>query len=261
MNLVLNPVWPEAFKSPSQEARVVTEEWAASNLYCPSCESDEIRIAPPNTRAIDFACPQCDHRFQLKSSKILSETRIVDAGYEAMISAIRDDVRPCLFVLNYTHQWAVQNLLLIPRMFRTESVIQKRKPLGKDARRAGWIGCNILLSGIPSDGKLWVVRGGLVIDKAAVRGQYRRIQPLGDLEVRARGWTLDVLKFIRQLNRRTFSLHDIYASELELSRLHPGNRNIRPKIRQQLQVLRDMGLVQFTARGRYSLIGLDSETH
>ena len=33
--------------------------------------------------------------------------------------------------------------------------------------------------------------------------------------------------------------------------LHPDNRHVLDKIRQQLQVLRDMGFVEFLGRGRY----------
>jgi type II restriction enzyme len=33
--------------------------------------------------------------------------------------------------------------------------------------------------------------------------------------------------------------------------LHPDNRHVRDKIRQQLQVLRNLGLVEFLGRGRY----------
>ncbi len=37
----------------------------------------------------------------------------------------------------------------------------------------------------------------------------------------------------------------------ELRELHPKNRHIRPKIRQQLQILRDNDTLRFIARGRY----------
>src|SRR4051812_24473963 len=77
-----------------------------------------------------------------------------DAGYAAMIRAIRADRTPNLLLLQYSNTWTVQNLLLVPRMFFTESVVEKRKPLGPDARRAGWVGCNILLGEIPPDGKI-----------------------------------------------------------------------------------------------------------
>jgi len=66
-----------------------------------------------------------------------------------------------------------------------------------------------------------------------------------------RGWTLDVLNLLRSLHKQTFSLADAYALEPHLASLHPSNRHIRPKIRQQLQLLRDIGLIDFLGRGHY----------
>ena len=40
-----------------------------------------------------------------------------------------------------------------------------------------------------------------------------------------------------------------YALEDNLSRLHPANRHVRDKIRQQLQILRDLGLLEFLGGG------------
>jgi hypothetical protein len=37
----------------------------------------------------------------------------------------------------------------------------------------------------------------------------------------------------------------------QLEDLHPANRHVRDKIRQQLQVLRDLGLIEFLGRGGY----------
>jgi len=73
------------------------------------------------------------------------------------------------------------------------------------------------------------------------------------LKVEKRGWTLDVLQVVQSLNKPEFSLQDVYQFEKDLSHLHPANRNIQPKIRQQLQVLRDMGLVTFLGSARYRL--------
>lgn len=42
-----------------------------------------------------------------------------------------------------------------------------------------------------------------------------------------------------------FSLNDIYSFENFLKSKHPNNNNIRDKIRQQLQFLRDKGMVKF----------------
>jgi type II restriction enzyme len=41
--------------------------------------------------------------------------------------------------------------------------------------------------------------------------------------------------------------------ERSLAQLHPANRHVRDKIRQQLQVLRDLGLLEFVGRGKYRL--------
>jgi len=75
-----------------------------------------------------------------------------------------------------------------------------------------------------------------------------------------RGWTLDVLNLLRSFilsrsgeGRTNFSLSDAYSLEPHLVSLHPSNRHIRPKIRQQLQVLRDLGLLHFIGDGNYRL--------
>ncbi|MHB8412748.1 MAG: hypothetical protein ACYDDI_12505 [Candidatus Acidiferrales bacterium] len=68
-----------------------------------------------------------------------------------------------------------------------------------------------------------------------------------------RGWTLDVLNLVRSLHKQNFWLADAYALEPHLASLHPANRHVRDKIRQQLQVLRDLGLVGFLGGGNYSL--------
>jgi type II restriction enzyme len=56
---------------------------------------------------------------------------------------------------------------------------------------------------------------------------------------------------VRGLNKNEFTLRDVYAFATHLEKLHPGNRHGRDKIRQQLQVLRDLGFVEFFGRGRY----------
>jgi len=38
-----------------------------------------------------------------------------------------------------------------------------------------------------------------------------------------------------------------------LKALHPQNQNVRAKIRQQLQILRDLGLLDFISLGEYSV--------
>jgi type II restriction enzyme len=77
--------------------------------------------------------------------------------------------------------------------------------------------------------------------------------PLEKLGHEARGWTLDVLNVLRSLGRKEFTLAEVYARGEELQRLHPQNRYVEAKIRQQLQRLRDLGFVEFLGRGAYRL--------
>ena len=86
-----------------------------------------------------------------------------------------------------------------------------------------------------------------------VRDRFRRVKPLKEIPVPQRGWTLDVLTAIRSLKAPTFSTRDAYELVPHLEALHPGNRYVREKIRQQLQVLRDTGFLVHPSRGTWSL--------
>jgi len=232
----------------------MTEEWAAQNLYCPACPSDRVARQPVNTEAIDFVCSQCDAPFQLKASRQPIRNKVQDAAFDAMKRALERDRFPHLFLLRY--DWdsrRVADLILIPRYFLSLSAIEVRKPLGPDARRAGWVGCNILLDRVPPDGRISVVASGAPIDETLVRRRFRAARAMSRVVSPERGWTLDVLAALRSLKRDEFSLGDAYSLEDRLTALHPNNRHVRPKIRQQLQVLRGLGFVTFLGRGRYRL--------
>ena len=68
-----------------------------------------------------------------------------------------------------------------------------------------------------------------------------------------RGWAIDVLNAVHNINKKEFELCDVYRYEKELSSMHPSNFHIRDKIRQQLQVLRDKNLLVFLGNGKYKL--------
>jgi type II restriction enzyme len=171
-----------------------------------------------------------------------------------MIRAVRAEQVPNLFLLRYSSNWLVTDLPLIPSFFFTESVIERRRPLSPLAHRAGWVGCNILLNNIAQDGRIPVVTKGVATSPKQVRNEYQRLKPLSDIGLKTRGWTLDVLNVLRRLGRRSLSLSDLYQFEGRLQALHPDNKNIRPKIRQQMQVLRDLSLVAFEGGGRYRVL-------
>jgi type II restriction enzyme len=244
----------DRYKSNSQRARIGTEAWGALNFFCPVCNSPRLDIAPRNAAAVDYRCPKCDSPFQLKSQSKPFGTKIVDAAYSEMKRAILSDRTPNLYVLHYDlAQWAVRTVILIPHFGFALSAIECRPPLGPGAQRAGWIGCNILLSKIPADARIPIIESSKFMPASEVRRAYKRLRPLEKLKVETRGWTLDVLNIVRSLNKKEFSLADVYVHADELAKLHPKNAHVADKIRQQLQVLRDLGLVKFLGAGYYVL--------
>jgi len=131
-------------------------------------------------------------------------------------------------------------------------VIEKRKALASTARRAGWVGCNIDVSNVPDLGKIFFVQNGVVKSKDEVLEKWSKtafIKSTGNIE--AKGWLLDVLLCVEKINKQDFSLDDVYAFESVLQAKHPENHNVKAKIRQQLQFLRNKGVIEFLGRGHY----------
>ncbi len=65
------------------------------------------------------------------------------------------------------------------------------------------------------------------------------------------GWKLEVFNCLLNIKGTEFTIADINLFVPVLSRRFPGNNNIEAKIRQQLQYLRDIGLVEFLSKGKY----------
>jgi type II restriction enzyme len=99
-----------------------------------------------------------------------------------------------------------------------------------------------------------VVNEGTISPPAQVRERYRLARKQVDgLTVKQRGWRLDVLRVIQSLGKAEFTTADAYIFERELEQLHPDNRNIKAKIRQQLQELRDRNLLLHVDHNRWRL--------
>ncbi|MBW8041776.1 MAG: hypothetical protein FVQ85_17505 [Planctomycetes bacterium] len=71
------------------------------------------------------------------------------------------------------------------------------------------------------------------------------------------GWRLDTFNVVSKIPVNIFKLDQVYANKQHLQELHPENRNIDAKIRQQLQELRDLGLVEFLGGGVYRKLWKD----
>ena len=241
------------YTSKSQKARIFTESWIAENGYCLACDSDRLISTSPNTKARDFECVTCGHPYELKSALRPFGSRVVDGAFVSMMGRINAGTLPTFLLMRYSAALAITDLSAIHRVLITPDLIEKRKPLSPTARRAGWVGCNLLLRGVPPEGRVSLMTSGALEDRTYCRNIFKKTAALATQDFRSRSWSRAVLFCLHRLPSAKFTLKDVYAFEFELSQLFPNNHHIRPKIRQQLQILRDAGLVIFEQPGYYRL--------
>lgn len=65
------------------------------------------------------------------------------------------------------------------------------------------------------------------------------------------GWTKEIFILLNMIEKDVFSLKDVYDFTPYLKSKYTENFNIDAKIRQQLQFLRNLGLIEFEERGIY----------
>ena len=245
----------ENYKSNSQKIRVITEQWVSNNLFCPYCGKEKIAHFENNRPVADFYCPDCAEEYELKSKNGTIENKVNDGAYDTMIKRIESINNPNFFFMNYNKQdLHVKDFLMVPKYFFSPEIIEKRKPLSDTASRAGWVGCNIVLKQIPEEGRIFIVKNEIEIPQKEIISKVKRTDFIKQYKLDARGWVLDVLNCVNQIEGRDFTLEQMYKFEDVLSKKHPDNNHIKDKIRQKLQILRDKGILEFRGRGHYRKI-------
>lgn len=255
MNLSLDATSVAGYHSATQIARVITETWVAENMFCPHCGNPWLQHFPNNQPVADFFCPTCRNQYELKSKAGKLGKKVNDGAYNTMIQRITGNDNPDFFMMSYSPKTrTVVDFIMIPKYFFVPALIEHRKPLAETARRAGWIGCNILLDQIPEQGRIKIVENGVSHSVNTVVQKVNQAEKFKIDSIEARGWLFDTLSCVNAIQTREFTLSEIYQFEGLLAQKHPTNKNIRPKIRQQLQVLRDKGFLQFLGNGVYEKV-------
>lgn len=256
----MNPSLAEGYSSRSQAARRITEDWASRNLFCLACASDRVTPERPNAPVTDYRCPECGAAYQLKSVKGSFGSTVSNSAYAPKLAAILNDRAPHYAFLQYSEPaWLVTDLFVLPGYLLSPAVIQERRPLRETARRSGWIGSNILLSRLPVDARVQVVSAGVARDPLEARRDWRRYSFLQTDRRSRGGWGATMLLCVRALQQETksdeFTLQNFYKRfGTELASRYQNNKHVEAKIRQQLQVLRDGGVLEFLGRGRFRVI-------
>lgn len=254
MNLSFNTKLAEGYSSNSQVARILTENWVKENAYCPCCGELSLNEFENNRPVGDFYCKRCNEEFELKSKKGKLSRTVSDGAYSKMIERINSNNNPNFFFLTYSKDWTVNNFLIIPKQFFRTEIIIKRKPLSENAQRAGWIGCNIDISNIAQAGKVFLIKESKLIDRKIVESSFKKTLFLREKSVESKGWALDVMMCVDAIKKEKFVIEDVYKFEEKLRSKYPNNNFIKDKIRQQLQLLRDKGIIEFVGRGHYKKI-------
>lgn len=197
-------------------------------------------------------CGECEEPYELKSKAGHYTRWVADGEYSTLLETIRTGNTPNLLLLEYDPSaLAVVRLQAIHRTLLSPLAVVARKRLSAHARRAGWQGCNLDLRTVPEVGRVPIVWDGAVLPWESVLSTWSRFEFMVHVRPESRGWLRDVLACVQRLPRAAFSLNEVYAFERELALLHPGNQNVRPKIRQVLQVLTAKGTIKRIRPGFY----------
>ncbi|WP_428529175.1 DpnI domain-containing protein [Roseibium sp.] len=129
------------------------EEQIRLAIDCPSCKRNKtLKRLPPNFKCADIICDFCGYLAQVKSRTtetphILPKT-ILGAAWGPQSERMEAGIFFPLFVVQTNKTRTRVNAFYLPSDLQTRDMFVPRKPLGPKARRAGWQGYYINLSGI-----------------------------------------------------------------------------------------------------------------
>lgn len=250
--LTLDASLAARYTSKAQQARVMTEAWVGRYLPCARC-GGRLDETTAGTRVHDFTCRSCGNEYELKSKSGRFGKKIPGGAYAAMMDRLRSTRRPSLILCEYDIvERTIKAVTVVPGFAFVPSLVEARKPLARTAQRAGWVGCNINLSLIPESARIPLVESGRVRRKRDVCEDWGRVNFLdSDESSESRTWLLETMRIVDQLES-PFTTTDAYLQEDQLQVRFPRNRNVRAKVRQQLQVLVANGYLTRVGRGEYA---------
>ena len=134
------------WKSNSRIYGEVIELWVENNIPC-ECGGKLIN-QPANRKSIDCICDKCLKNIQIKSSskpyKVNKDKKlkILGAEYKTTLNSINDNENWDLMLIHYDKELnKIKSLKIIKSQNINADNVIPRKPLGPNARRAGWQGC------------------------------------------------------------------------------------------------------------------------
>ena len=125
------------------------EKLVVKKCSCPKCKKERtLKTLPLNFKCADIVCDFCGYLAQVKSKNVKNiealPSNILGAAWGPQKERMDAGIYfPLYIVLKAGRKSAVYYL---PVDYQDEEMFVKRKPLSKDAKRAGWQGFNYNLS-------------------------------------------------------------------------------------------------------------------
>jgi hypothetical protein len=136
------------YASRTQVARVAIEAWVGHNIDCWRCRSP-LLLVPANTKLMDAVCRHEGHEVQVKAISGIAGDRLSAAAFGPMAERLSDGRLPDYLLVSYDRP---RSIVVLAEFIDGESLVlerlKARAPLSAGARRAGWVGATLDLSGL-----------------------------------------------------------------------------------------------------------------
>jgi len=119
------------------------EQFVAKNVPCPKCKRPKtLRCLPTNFKCADLICDFCGYLAQVKTTQSKSASlpkALLGGAWGPQSERMKSGIYFPLFVV-LVNEGSVSQIYFLPSDLQTEGMFRPRKPLSKDAKRAGWQG-------------------------------------------------------------------------------------------------------------------------
>jgi len=143
-----NPLW----KSNPKIIGRAGEKYCCKNMNCIKCNGFNWLECKTNKKSIDQICKLCKKKYQIKCKNITEKkyTKIIKnkvfktlgAEYKTTLDSIKENIDYIIILYN-KKDYMIHGIIHIKSINITSDNIIPRKPLSKNAKRAGWQGCNL----------------------------------------------------------------------------------------------------------------------
>ena len=148
-----NPLW----KSNSRIIGRAAEIYSCEKIKCINCNEINWLECSINEKSKDQICKNCGKKYQIKSKKITQnsyhtvkkkcELKTIGAEYNATLKSIESQI-DYIIILYEKITYNILDIIHVQSKDITKDNVIPRKPLTKNARRAGWKGCHLYFTNI-----------------------------------------------------------------------------------------------------------------